>query len=507
MKNKTIMKFCAVVLTVAMMGMMVACGGDGDTSTTPGNTTPSDSTPSDTTPSDETDTPEETSYNFGGATIRVAKGHFDDLNPSNEGNNSYITAWDAAKQIEAKYNVKFEYVTLEGQDGYSDTQNILQGINNGEAFADVFCFDDKVTLALRDYLADISADLDVLQIGSLFTEAGAWNGHVYGWSYDNFGNVDVLVYSRDYLKEIGMDVTPTEKFLAGEWSYPEALAYLNELQGKLPTGTYAISVEPSHWAYLSSAPNGVMPLDADGTINLTDERYISALNYYRELLDAGVAYPITDVVTDENGTISDFSQPYATGDLCGKETKLFVLGVAEAWQMEGLYDSLGEWGIVPFPWDPEYTTATGDYTTLSDSYMVSQRYWTNVLVPKAEYRAADAAAIPDIMIHKIVMDYIDLKDANGAANRHAMWEAENAGQTYENWGATPGILGRFATMEDAGLYDWLHTRVVLNHANSLNSVVRTTMTGYQSICVGDPRAAAQSYASAGEAALVEQGYK
>ena len=520
MKKQSIMKIVAVVLTMAMMATMVACGGNGDQSSTPSSgtqsSTPSDSSESSepsTTPSTEEEPAEET-YDFGGAVIRVAKGPFDDLNPDKEGDSSYITAWDVASQIEKKYNVKFEYVKLEGEDGWSDQQKILAGINNGEAFADIFCTEDNITINLKDYLADISADLDVLQMGSLFTDAGSWGGHTYGWTYDNLGNVDVLIYSRDYLKSIGYPTTPTEKFLKGEWSYDDALAYLTDLQSYLPSGTYTISVEPSHWAYLASAPNGVMPVEANGDIMLTSEQYISSLNYYRTLLDSGVAYPITDVSTDENGTIEDFSQPYALGDICDKNgANLFVLGVCEAWQMESFYNDHGDWGIVPFPWDPQFTTVgtTGEddsYTTLSDTYKVSQRYWTNLVVPKAEYRAEGAAAIPDVILHKIAMDYIDLKDPTGAAARHAMYDAEQSGDaTYQYMGKNPGTLGSFANQEDATLYDWLHTRVTLNYAHTLASYVRTTMTSYQGICVGDPRAAAESYASAGEQSLKDAGLK
>ena len=451
---------------------------------------------------------DEETYDFGGAVIRVSMGHFSDLNTEFEGSTSYDIAWNAARQIEEKYNVKFEYVNLEWDYEYSDAENILRGINNGEAFADVFCLDNRTTIQLKDYLADITNDLNVLQVGSLFTEAGTWNGHTYGWTYENLGDVNVLVYSRDYLKSIGMDVTPTDKFLAGEWSYPEALSYFAELQAKLPTDTYCISVYPMHWAYMSSAPNGVTPVSNNGTINLTSKPYIDALNFYRDMIDAGVAYPPKDVAVDDYGIISEFELPFSVDDLCKKDAAgKMVLGVAEVWQMWGLYDILGDWGIVPFPWSPDYTTATGDYTTLSNSYTVSQLYWTNVLVPKAEYRSADAAAIDDIMLHKIVMDYIDLKDANGAANRHAMWAAEQAGGKYVNWGSNSGASDVFTTQDDAKLFDWLHTRVALNHGYSVGSYVRIAMVGYQGILVGDVENVAASYAAAGEAALKEAGLK
>ena len=78
--------------------------------------------------------------------------------------------------------------------------------------------------------------MDQIHVGSLYKEAVTWQDHCYGMTFDNVGATYFMVYSRDYLEEIGMDVTPTEKFMAGEWSYDDMKEYLTEMKAKLPEG-------------------------------------------------------------------------------------------------------------------------------------------------------------------------------------------------------------------------------------------------------------------------------
>lgn len=516
MKKKTIMKFCAVALTVAMMGSLVACGGNGDTSTTPSSSTPASSTPASSTPEESTpasteEEPAGETYDFGGAVVKVSDGIFGDLNEDNSANTSYIQKWDVAHQVEEKYNIKLEYAKLEGDDGWSTQDAILAGLTNGECYADIFCQGDDITLGLRDYLADITDTVDQLEIGSIYVEPGTWNGHTYGWTYDNMGGVYVMAYSRDYLASIGMDKTPTDMFMEGKWSYDDCIQYLTELKSKLPDGTYPMGVHTNHWASMAPAANGLVSVASDGTINLAEEAYASSLDFYRQLLDLGLAYPITDVEIVDGGGIST-NQTYGTATLSKVgEPGTHVITMVEAWQMEGLYDSVGEWGIVPWPWDSKYVTCTGDYTTLSDSYKTAQSIWTNVLVPKPEYRSAGAKDIPDIVLHLIAKDFADLANGEAGANaRHAMWEAEQAGQPYENYGYNPGAMGSFSTEQDVTLYDWLHTRVVVDWGHAMQSLgyVNTNRNAAYVIANGeDSRSSGESFKQAGEANLAEQGLK
>ena len=526
--KKSIKQLSSIALAAAMVGSLAACGGGGDTTTTTAAATTAaaaaDTTAAATTAAAAADTTAaaadttaaaETTeaapqYDFGGATVRISGGYFGDLNEDNKDNPSYTTKWDVAHQVEEKYNIKFQYTKLEGDDGYTTMDAILAGITNGEAYADIFCQGDDIVVGLRDYLADITADVDQLQMGSIYTEAGTWAGHTYGWTYDNMGSVYVMVYSRDYLKSIGMDTTPTDLFQQGKWSYDDAIEYLTELKSKLPDGTYPIGVHTNHWVSMAPAANGVVSVDSDDNIHMADEAYCSSLDFYKQLLQLGLAYPITDVEIVDGGGIST-NQTYSLSTLSAVGNPgTHVISMAEAWQMEGLQSSLGEWGIVPWPWDPKYVTCDGDYTTLSENYKTAQSIWTDVLVPKAEYRAADAKNIPDIVLHLIAKDFVDLCSPTGAEGRYKMWEAESKGEEYVNLGYTPGDPGSFSTEQDIEIYDWLHSRVVCDWGHSMNSngyVMVNRNAAYVIANGDDSRSSGESFTASGDQAMKDQGFK
>lgn len=528
MRKKLAMKICAIAMTAAMVGTMAGCGNDsGSESSGAGSSTSESSSDagSDAGSSEESGGADESSeessaegeadggeaadgktYDFGGAVVRVNGGMWGDLSENNKENPSYTTKWDLASQLEEKFGIKIEYVELENNDGYSTDKAIQATITAGECFADLFCIDDPTTVSLRNYLVDVTPFKDELQMGSIYLEPATWGGKTYGFTYDNMGSVYVMVYSRDYLKKIGMDVTPTEKFLAGEWSYDDCQEYLTELKAKLPDGTYPMSLHSNHWASMAPAANGAVSVDSDGVIHIADDNYIEAIEFYRELVDLGLACP-SDPVRNDDGTFEKSGQKYGQDDMCtATEDKSYVITMAEAWQMNGLEGKLsGQWGIVPWPWGSA-VTVSGDYTTLSPEYHTAQSIWTNMVAPKQEYRGEGAKQIPDNDLFQIAKAWCDLNSAAGAAARTAMYEAEKAGQPYENLGYTPGTQGDFSTMEDAALYDWLHSRVMVDwgHAVSELGYVDVNSSAMYIIVGGDDgRSTAESFKSEGEAKMAD----
>ena len=526
-------RLLAVLLAAVMVTGMVACGGNdsgsntgdtGNNNSNTGNTGNNNSTGGSTddgnTDDGNTDDggedqgggTDEASYDFGGAVVRVSGGYFGDLNESSAGSVEYERKWEIMHQVEEKYNIKVEYTNLEGDDGWSTQDAILAGITSGEAYADIFCQGDDIVVGLREYLEDITNDVDQLQMGSIYVEAGTWAGHTYGWTYDNMGSVYALVYSREYLDSIGMDKTPTDMFEEGKWSYDDAIEYLTELKSKLPTDTYPIGVHTNHWVSMAPAANGVVSVDSNGNIHMTDPAYCSALDFYKQLLELGLAYPITDVYPDPEGSGGLYStQTYSLDTLSRVGNPgTHVISMAEAWQMGGLLGSIGEWGIVPWPWDPQYVSVSGDYTTLSDGYKVAQSIWTDVLVPKAEYRGAGAKDIPGIVLHLIAKDFVDWCAADGAAARLAMFQAEQAGQDYVNLGYNPGSLDTFCTEQDVAIYDWLHSRVMCDWGHSMqsNGYVLVNRNAAYVIAYGDDsRSSGESFQASGDAAMKDAGFK
>lgn len=256
---------------------------------------------------------EEESYDFGGQVIKVYGGNWGKLDPdSTDDNTVYL---DNAAQIEAKYNVKFEYTYPEGYDGYNLSDIVISSLNSGEGCVDIMSSDPDALISLigGGYICDITDTYEQLEVGSLYTGAATWAGHVYGLTFDNIGDTYMLVYSREYLEEIGMDVTPTEKFLNGEWDYDSCIEYLTEMKAKLPDGVYPISTHYFHWACMAGSANGVEAINSDGVIGITDESFTEAMEFYQQLMSLGLAAPM-EATTNDDGTIS-VSVPYGTSDL------------------------------------------------------------------------------------------------------------------------------------------------------------------------------------------------
>ena len=523
MRKKFATRICAIAMAAAMVAGVAGCGNDSAEPSGSASGGSESSGGESSTGGEESggaedqsqETPEET-YDFGGAVVRVNGGIFGDLNEEtkldDDGNvkQGYTKKWDIAHQLEAKYNIKIEYVNLTGDDGYETGDKILATFTNGECFADIFTVGDDLVLSLKDYLADITADVDQLKLGSAYVTPGTWMGKVYGWTYDNMGSSYVLVYSREYLQSIGMEKTPTDKFMAGEWSYDDCIEYLTEMKSKLPDGTYPISVHPNHWVSMAPGANGTVSIDSNGEIHMADEAYIEALEFYTKLQQQGLAPAATNVNLDEEtgGISADFV--YQMQDMCGPtEAKTFVLGMVEAWQYGDVKKNVGDWGIVPWPWGSQ-VTCSGDYKTLSDTYLVPQSIWTDVVVPKAEYSGAGAKEIPDIILHQIARDFCDLDVPDGQAARTAMWEAESKGETYVNMGYDPGDPGHFCNEQDIEVFDWLHSRSTVDwgHAFNSNGVVRVNRNGYYVIAAGrDARSTGENFKSEGDANMKDQGFK
>ena len=184
---------------------------------------------------------EEETQDFNGAEVRVFGNKWNELDPDAEGDKTQYL--DAAAQIEEKYNIKFVYSRPDGYDGYNLGELIQAGITAGDAGVDILDSepDALISLISSGALTDLTDDMDQIHVGSLYKQAVTWQDHCYGMTFDNVGDTYFMVYSRDYLEDIGMDVTPTEKFMAGEWSYDDMKEYfkdevyegINEIDGKL----------------------------------------------------------------------------------------------------------------------------------------------------------------------------------------------------------------------------------------------------------------------------------
>lgn len=512
MKKKLLTKFCAVAMAVAMVGTMVGCGDDDNTPAGNDNTTPGteqqggndqqggDQQGDDQQGGDEQGGEEANAnqplptweaYDCGGATIRIAAEQIFDATREEDKDgdraNDYTKKWEYLHALEEKYNCKFEIVTLDST-GYDEAEAILNNFANGLGYADIFTKGPDVMLKVRNYLATVE-DRDQLKMGSAFIDAASWNGVDYGFTYDNIGECFVLCYSRDYLKSVGMEKTPGDMFQEGKWSYEDALEYFTELQSKLPAGSYAIGVASYHYAWMAGGTNGVLGCSLDGDINIDDPRYIEALTYYRRLLDAGVAAPITGYSEGADNTVEYTDDAHMPGeslaDMCGYSgANEYVLTNVQNWQHGDPASGGTDWGIVPYPWGPEVSVEGFDENGMPilKNYFVARVDFTNVLVSGAEYRGEGSKDIPDWVLFQIVREYEDMRSVSstepagqtpGVGSGQAWinsYAAEKRGESAGNVSFSPNDMRQFTQMQDVQIWNWISSNVQIDFCKTLNGM-------------------------------------
>lgn len=492
--KKTFRQLLALGMVVTMTGSVTGCSKTNNTSNTNVDPTQAvtESAESSESTTDESVTSEETAeeetYDFGGVTVKAFGGQWNNLDSED------LVYVEAKEYVEQKYNIKLELAAMEGYDGTNDDDLLITSIAAGEPATDLISVNPEsmVTLFLNNVLYDITDYKEQLQVGSLYTDVASWQGKCYGVSYDNIGDAWVLVYDRQLLKDIGMEKTPTEMFMEGNWDYESCKAYLTEMKSKLPEGTYPIGQYPYHYAVMAGSANGASLIDSDGTLNYTNDAFVEAMNFYQELEEDGLAYPAA-ATTAEDGS-SSYDYAYAVDD------DRIVLKRAEAWQLSSLDY---EYGIVFWPWGSN-VTCDGDYTTLSDNYGVAGSYWAFNAVVDA---SVEKLGIPGEVLTQITYDYVTACSSDGMTWMHDAWEAEQNG-TYTNVGAEFGEARSFYTEEDIELYDWAHSRFEADYSWAFDSAsLIQCWTPFKEIFYDykDVRSTLESYYNEGKAALEEVG--
>lgn len=492
--KERIKKLTALSLSVAMVAGLSACGNAATPVTeeqTPAGETATTETTEATTQTTEEETPQEITYDFGGVTVQAFGSEWNNLD-----NEENLVAQEAKKLVEEKYNIKLVKAAMDGYDGYNDDDLLIASVAAGDPVADIITLNPEsmVSCYQNGILYDMTEYLDTLKVGSIYSNAGSWQGRCYGISYDNLGDSWVLVYDRDYLKEIGMEKTPTDMFMEGKWDYASFEEYCTEMKSKLPDGVYPIGCYPYHWAVMAAGANGETICDDQGNVNITKDAFIETLEFYQKLENEGLAYPMS-LTLDENGEATEADYAYAVTD------EKIVMKRAEAWQLSGLEFN---YGIVYWPWGSD-VTCNGDYTTLSDNYKVNTSYWGVDCVVAA---SIDKTGIPGDVLEQIIFDYREAVTDGGLDWMREAYEQERAGDN-TCYGKEFGETRSFYTEQDIELYDWGHSRFQADLSWAMDSagIVDVwnsffyVLAGYQ-----DARSTMESYYNEAQANLKDAGF-
>ena len=440
---------------------------------------------------EEAATEAEETYDFGGVTIKCFGSAWGNLDTEEED-----SIWLEAKAfVEEKYNVVLEKAAMDGYDGYNDDDLLIASVAAGDPVADIICLNPESMVAcyMNGILFDETPYLDELEIGSIYSQAGTWQGKCYAISYDNLGDAWVLAYDRAYLKEIGMEKTPTEMFMEGKWDYESFKEYCVEMKSKLPEGVYPIGQYPYHWMAMAAGANGKALVDTDGNLNMASDEVIEAMTFYQELENEGLAFPMAYITDDEGNTTRDIAYQY--------DDERIVMARVECWQLGGIAEN-GEYGIVYWPWGSA-VTCEGDYTTLSDNYKVNTVYWGADAVVDL---SCEKLGIPGNIMHKIIYDYRSYGE--DLDFMHEAWEQEQAGD-FVLYGREAGEPRNFYTEEDIELFDWAHSRFQADLSWTLDSAEIIRIWDAARECLIDrldPRSTLESYYNEGVANLKDAGF-
>lgn len=394
-------------------------------------------------------------YDLKGMTVKVRL--WDSPNPYSEDTDQvdvdkWLPIFEAAK---AKYNCEFAFYepTVE----YDEfTTEWLQSITSGSPcwhITNNFSAMWLITMTVNNGLEDISKAVETLQIPEIFKHTATAGDGVYGF-VTSYQGTEGLVYNKAMIEDAGMEMNPTEMFLAGKWSYNDFYNYMTELQSKLPEGDYAFFIDPYYWAIFATTANGTQPVASTLDTTVTDDAFIECMEFLQKVWNAGVCR----MPDGEKGNYSNWGTPGKTFDQ-GVEV---AMTHRATWQMGGLNNNGVDWGFVPYPWGNNVTIEGDDYTTLSDNYRAAFYDYGcmgNILAGvENDFPGIDK----DYLLEALVNLTYDLFVSD---EKKASLAAEVAGTA----GEKELDMGAFNYEEDAILYNWLLQRTVYNNVATLSN--------------------------------------
>lgn len=344
MKAITLMVF----LLVLSIGTMACSGKSAQESNAPSQT------PEPTAAAQETPAPsEEPKIDLQGATIKIAS--YYELDPAKTEVQTEVTELKAKKikEVEAKYNVKIEFVTVP----YTEMLTKLTATAlSGDPVGDLVRIDAKwlPSLVSGGYvkaLKDIT-DLSDERFTDAIKKNGTYNGVQYGF-LENIVDGAGLFYNKEIIKREGLE-DPAELMKKGEWTWDKmmemAKAATKSRSGDGKIDQWGISAYQPTLATFMILSNGTTIFDDEnGQVNLDHPNALEAL----EMLNT--MYNKDKVVLPPEG---DSYQQARTEFAAGKV--LFTVG--STWEgntrlkPEQMAD---DWGYIFFPKGPK----ADDYVT------------------------------------------------------------------------------------------------------------------------------------------------
>lgn len=339
-------RILALLLSVAMVASLSACGGEKtapkEDSTTTSATTEEDTTAKEETPVEEE---EEVTYDFGGRVVRI--GSYFDMTPNPDGNVFEAAFAKRIEFVEENYNCDIEFVVV--GDDYIDSY--VTSVLAGEPVCDVgYILSYKLLPSLIEGgIAYPISDLGVVDFSSPWynqpsVEAGTYKDKIYTMGMTG-ADVQYGIFFNKTLFERYSLPDLYELYESGEWTWDKfkeiAIAGNQDTNGDGENDIWGFNQrENLIWSFMAS--NGAEAVKKTSTgieLALDSKEAVEALDYYADFMLN---------VDHLQGWLGDWtSQIQSFRD--GQSMMCY-----EAWWISYgfLKEMQDEWGFVPFPKGP-----------------------------------------------------------------------------------------------------------------------------------------------------------
>ncbi|MCL2015945.1 MAG: extracellular solute-binding protein [Defluviitaleaceae bacterium] len=307
---------------------------------------------------------------LGGVTVRISTGS-GIYSPEDENPVNAALAVARRDYVEEKFNITLELVELSGIDWNAVPNHITASLAAGDPMLHIFG------------AANAGSWLPPMANQGILVEGGQWiveNFPPSWWQYhsEHLGRIygfmttadyawDILAFNTQLVLQAGMDRTPQEMFMAGEWHLDDFYAYLSLLNSLLPPDIITIGMSATNWQRGAAFANGGYfkhpRTHVPGYLN---EAFLQPARTLQQLIASGIhMQPV--FLPEEESAIS--GGIWSFGAEMGSPIGEFLDGnmamvLANTWHFGEIAANF-EFGIVPFPWGDNVTfPASGDWRDL-----------------------------------------------------------------------------------------------------------------------------------------------
>jgi len=381
-----------VVLLALALTVVVACGGGGTATPTPAPATPAP-TPAPPTPEPPPLEPEGwnpfpdgfpaeweewaedfelfnshfTPEDLGGITVRINQPHPETI--ENEAlREEMLIRWAWTEQT---FNITMEFNFVEALYEWAEVPDqVIASFAAGDPVVHAFRGTNGnvwfPVLARAGVLVEDDGWIRDTFPSNWWADAGEFDGRIYGFeSQFPFAANMGLIYNRPMIQQAGMEMTPSEMFMAGRWSHEEFYEYMSLLNERLPADVVPLAAPHNQLGMGFAFANGTSLRNAANNVPVyLDEPFLEVVRFMQRLAESGIMAPPGFNAEDEVWSwAADFFPPWRPR-FHDEESALVVS------QRFQFYESSGfiEHGFVPYPWGSNVQfPASGDWRDLGNN--------------------------------------------------------------------------------------------------------------------------------------------